>query len=108
MMSLKAAAKETKTLLAQQQNLLVLDYRTGTFFAHVWVAPRIRNQATLVGGKFSQRCATLETKAKQYPVPARYINYYFPHPLPILDETLTRPLQRHFSLTMSLTRVYAP
>ena len=80
MMSLKAAAKETKTLLAQQQNLLVLDYRTGTFFAHVWVAPRIRNQATLVGGKFSQRCATLETKAKQYPVPVRYINYYSPPP----------------------------
>ena len=66
----------------------------------------IRNRATLVGGKCSQRCATLETKAKQYPVPVRYINYYFPPP-PILDETLTRPLQRHFSLTMSLTRVYA-
>lgn len=60
--------------------------------AHVWVAPRIRNRATLVGGKCSQRCATLETKAKQYPVPVRYINYYLPPPpRPILDETLTRP-----------------
>ena len=32
MTSLKTAAKETKTLLAQQENLLVLDYRAGTFF----------------------------------------------------------------------------
>ena len=84
MKSLKAAAKETKALLAQQQNLLVLDYRRELFSnpAHVWVAPRITNGATLVGGKYAQRCATLEKKAKQYPVPVRYINYYFSPPRP--------------------------
>ena len=89
-MSLKAAAKETKTLLAQQQNLLVLDYRAGTFSnpAHVWVAPRISEWWVA-----SALSAAPHWKRKLSSTRFLCITLIitFPYPPPILDETLTRP-----------------